>query len=48
MTKKTNSRLAKHLACLSAALILLNCGLAAERKTENLILITLDGVRYQE
>ena len=48
MTKKTSFRLTKHLACLSAALILLNGNLAAERKTENLILITLDGVRYQE
>ena len=48
MTKKTLPRLAKGLACLTAALLLLDCGHAAERKTENLILITLDGVRYQE
>jgi len=40
--------LAKSLACLTATLVLLDCGLAAERKTENLILITLDGLRYQE
>ena len=37
--------LAKRLACLTAALVLLDCGLTAERKTENLILVTLDGVR---
>ncbi|MDP6251695.1 MAG: phosphoglyceromutase, partial [Verrucomicrobiota bacterium] len=41
-------RLAKRLAVLAAALLLLDCGQAAERKTKNLILITLDGVRYQE
>jgi len=48
MTKKTFFRFAKRLAFLAAALLLLNNGLAAERKTENLILITLDGLRHQE
>ena len=48
MTTNPIPHLAKRLACLTAALVLLDCGLAAERKTENLILITLDGVRYQE
>ena len=48
MTKNPLPHLAKRLAILTTAMLLLNCGLAAERKTENLILITLDGVRYQE
>ncbi|MDP6794202.1 MAG: alkaline phosphatase family protein [Verrucomicrobiota bacterium] len=47
MTKKKPFHLAKCLAVLTGAL-LLNSGLAAERKTENLILITLDGLRHQE
>ena len=48
MTKNPLPHLTKRLAILTTAMLLLNCGLAAERKTENLILITLDGVRYQE
>ena len=48
MTKNPLPHLAKRLAILTTAMLLLNCGLAAERKTGNLILITLDGVRYQE
>ena len=48
MTPKTPFRLAKYFAFLIAALLLLNNSLASERKTENLILITLDGLRHQE
>ena len=48
MTQKTPFRLAKYFAFLTAALLLLNNSLASERKTENLILITLDGLRHQE
>jgi len=48
MTQKTPFRLTKHFAFLTAALLLLNNSLASERKTENLILITLDGLRHQE
>ena len=48
MSQKTSFRLTKHFAFLTAALLLLNNSLASERKTQNLILITLDGLRHQE
>jgi hypothetical protein len=48
MTKNPLPHLSKRLAVLTTAILLLNCSLAAQRNTENLILITLDGVRYQE
>ena len=46
MTKNPLPHLAKRLTILTIAMLILNCGQAAERKTENLILTTLDGVRY--
>lgn len=48
MTKKTPFKLTKCLAALTASLLLFNNSLAAKSKTENLILITLDGLRHQE
>ncbi|MEC7882087.1 MAG: alkaline phosphatase family protein [Verrucomicrobiota bacterium] len=48
MNKSLNFNLVKRLAYLIVLLSFIANGFATNRKTENLILITLDGLRYQE